>query len=208
MKRLTDTRQKGRRLYQDEWEFRATHKITLVVNHLLSVTGTDHGLWRRLLVLPFTNRVPEGEIDRELPAKLRAEAPGILNRILREGLRGWKEDGLRPPSSVQKATERYQLSTDKVLQFLTDFEAEEPVSGSQTRTAEAHSAFKAWAERNQYRPLGMRRFVGEMRRKGFRTKRDYDDDGRRVNFFLGLSLDLDRCRSSAESCLGDDLPSF
>lgn len=207
VKRLTDTHQKGRLLYENELEIRATYKVTLVVNHLLSVNGTDRGLWRRLLVFPFTNRVSDGRIDPKLPTKLRAEAPGILQRILREGLVGWKERGLTPPGPVREATDRYRLSTDKVLQFLKDFEAEDPVPGTWTRTSEAHAAFTEWAETNQYRPLGIRRFVEEMRRKGFLDQRERTGDGR-VNVFLGLSLGAGGVIPRSEACLGADARSF
>ena len=44
----------ARRMREDFWTFAPTHKIALVTNHKPTVRGTDHAIWRRLRLIPFT----------------------------------------------------------------------------------------------------------------------------------------------------------
>lgn len=57
-------------------------------NHLPRFHGTDAGIWRRIRLVPFTQRIPEEKQDMLLPQKLEAELPGILNWAL-DGLSRW-----------------------------------------------------------------------------------------------------------------------
>ena len=68
----------ARFLRQEHFEFTPSFKLWLSTNHKPNVRGTDNGIWRRIKLLPFTVRIADDKIDRELPEKLKAEAPGIL----------------------------------------------------------------------------------------------------------------------------------
>jgi putative DNA primase/helicase len=50
----------------------------LAANHKPAVRGTDHAIWRRIKLVPFTVTIPEAEQDKTLPDKLAKEYPGIL----------------------------------------------------------------------------------------------------------------------------------
>jgi putative DNA primase/helicase len=69
---------RARKLYKDFFQFDATHKIVLGVNHKPRVTGTDHGIWRRIKLVPWSVVIPEEEKDRHMAEKLKGEMPGIL----------------------------------------------------------------------------------------------------------------------------------
>jgi P4 family phage/plasmid primase-like protien len=43
----------ARRMYQDDFTFKPTHKLALLTNHKPVVRNTDDGIWRRLLLIPF-----------------------------------------------------------------------------------------------------------------------------------------------------------
>jgi putative DNA primase/helicase len=40
----------------DFFQFEPTHKLVLLTNNRLRVKGTDHGVWRRLQLVPFAVR--------------------------------------------------------------------------------------------------------------------------------------------------------
>lgn len=63
---------------QDYFEFAPSHKLWLAANHKLIVRGSDHGIWRRIHLLPFTVTIGEKQRDKKLLEKLKVEAPGIL----------------------------------------------------------------------------------------------------------------------------------
>ena len=45
---------KGRRMREDFWEFPPTHKVIMPTNHKPDVRGSDHAIWRRIMLVPFT----------------------------------------------------------------------------------------------------------------------------------------------------------
>ena len=108
---------RARRCYQDHSEFDASHKLVLHSNHLPKISGTDHGIWRRICVVPFRHCVPENQRDRELPEKLKSELSGVLRWCL-EGCQEWLSIGLQPPVCVINATDEYRAEQDTVSGFI------------------------------------------------------------------------------------------
>lgn len=119
----------ARRCYQDFFEFHPTHKLVLCTNHRPRVAGTDHGIWRRLAVIPFMQQfwdpskgetgLAELQIDPELTRKLHAEREAILAWCVR-GCMAWQRDGMSQPPTVLQATSEYRRDEDVISQWLTD----------------------------------------------------------------------------------------
>ncbi len=49
------------RQMREDWEFAPTHKIWLLSNHKPVIVGTDHGIWRRIKLIPFDVVIPDAE---------------------------------------------------------------------------------------------------------------------------------------------------
>jgi putative DNA primase/helicase len=69
----------ARFLRQEFFEFKPECKIWLASNHKPQIRGTDHAIWRRIRLIPFTVTIPEEEKDFNLLDKLRSEKEGILS---------------------------------------------------------------------------------------------------------------------------------
>lgn len=82
----------ARFLYGEFFDFTPQFKLFLAANHKPVIKGDDYAIWRRVRLVPFEVTVPEGEQDRDLPEKLRAELPGILNWAI-EGCHEWIAQG-------------------------------------------------------------------------------------------------------------------
>ncbi len=39
---------------EDFWQFVPTHHVWLCGNHKPNIAGTDHGIWRRIKLIPLT----------------------------------------------------------------------------------------------------------------------------------------------------------
>ncbi|MBS8229248.1 DNA primase family protein, partial [Vannielia litorea] len=107
-----------RALHGDFFEVHPKFKLTMSGNHKPEIRGTDDGIWRRVLLVPFEVQIPEAERDAKLGDKLFAEGPGILNWLI-EGLCDYLERGLDPPQKVLDATREYREDSDPVGTFLT-----------------------------------------------------------------------------------------
>ena len=131
----------ARFLYKDEFTYRPRYKIVLVANHKPVIYGTDFGIWRRVVLVPWSVTIPEGERDHGLEAKLEKELPGILAWAV-EGYYKWREQGLsKVPEAISHAKSDYQRESDVVARWLED-EAEID-EGAVTAGDAANSAY--WA---------------------------------------------------------------
>ena len=118
---------RARRMREDFWQFAPSHKLVLCTNHKPRVKGTDHAIWRRLVLIPFAQKYwnpDKGETgpdelrqDKTLPLKLTTEAEGILAWMVR-GCLDWQCNGLQIPDSVRAATEEYRAENDTLGRFV------------------------------------------------------------------------------------------
>jgi putative DNA primase/helicase len=108
---------KARRMREDFWQFVPQFKLWLPCNDRPEIRGVGLAIWRRLRVIPFTATIGEDKIDRALPDKLLAEAPGILNWLV-TGCLAWQSDGLGTCTAVEQATAAYRLDMDELGDFL------------------------------------------------------------------------------------------
>ncbi len=155
-----------RELYENFKTFTPKFKLVLATNCKPRVSGTDNGIWRRLLLVPCRANVMNP--DKNLTEKLKAESSGILNWAV-EGCRIWKRDGLVIPSAVAAATEEYRTENDTIGRFLD--EICNPYTGG-LKAREIYQAYQKWATEEGMHPLSNPKFGQKMADKGFPSKRD------------------------------------
>lgn len=132
---------KARRMREDFWHFRPTFTIFLAANHKPGITGTDHAIWRRILMVPFSVTIPADEQDKTLLEKLQAERAGILAWAVR-GCMEWQKVGLAPPPEVLSATQEYREEMDSVGDFIRDRCTALPTL--RTKASVLYNAYLAW----------------------------------------------------------------
>ena len=108
---------RARRMKEDFWSFKPTHKIWLASNHKPSIRAGDYGMWRRIKLIPFDVVFAENQQDKFLREKLRKELPGILAWAV-HGCLEWQSDGLNEPASVRDATKEYGKESNEIEQFI------------------------------------------------------------------------------------------
>lgn len=157
----------ARFLYGREFEFRPEFKLIMATNHKPRIRGTDEGIWRRIRLVPFTRRIPPEKQDLQLPDKLAAELPGILNWAL-TGLAAWlrrseggKRRGLPACSAVTAATAEYKTEQDRLQLFLETCTL--PAPGQSLQAAVFYRIYQKWCEENGERyPISNNKFGREI----------------------------------------------
>lgn len=136
---------RARRMREDFWEFAPSHTLIVGTNHKPAIRGTDHGIWRRIRLIPFTVRIDDRDADKSMPHRLLAERPGILAWCVR-GCLDWQGRGLETPEAVVEATADYRREQDVLGAFL-----EEHTIGSEScrvKAGDLYGRYRAWAEAN------------------------------------------------------------
>lgn len=105
-------------LYAEYFSYYPTYKIWIAMNHLPHIRGTDNGIWRRIILIPFTQSFVDRE-DRTLLETLDSEMDGILQWAL-EGLRQWWDRGLDAPQIVINATANYRTDSDQIGRWMLE----------------------------------------------------------------------------------------
>ncbi len=174
-------RMTARFLHHEYFEFDPTFKLWLAVNHKPRIVGTDHAIWRRIRLIPFTVTIPDAERDPDLGEKLKAELPGILAWAV-QGCEMWQNHGLEAPDAVKKATTEYREDSDPLAAFLDDRCDVEP--DAEVGKAELYRAFREWTEASGERELSKKEFGQRIAERGFLEKRT-----KKERFWTGLQLD-------------------
>jgi putative DNA primase/helicase len=179
----------ARRMREDFWQFAPTHKLILATNHKPEIRGTDHAMWRRMRLVPFGVQIHDDEQDRNLPAKLRAEYPGILAWAVRGCIDWLKAGRLDTPHAVEKATRVYRTSEDVLGDFLDECCRMQPTF--EARAGGLHKAYKAWCAKSGESPTTQRRFGKALSERGF------DRHTNNGTVYVGLELNMDHQESWA-----------
>jgi putative DNA primase/helicase len=154
IKRLTGGEKiTARFMRQDDFEFTPQFKLLVSGNHKPKLYSVDEAIRRRLRLVPFEVTIPKDQQDRQLPLKLRLEWPGILQWLI-EGCLMWQREGLKPPSMVERATEKYFEDEDIFSHWVVEDCERDP--NAKTASWEASNRWQGWAK-------GERAFVGDSR---------------------------------------------
>lgn len=170
----------ARFLYNEFFEYKPQFKLFIAANHKPEIKGVDHGIWRRIHLIPFDVTIPPEEIDRDLPNTLRAELAGILAWAV-QGCLQWQVQGLNVPESIKNATARYRAEMDVVAEFLND--CCRLTADNKTALAALYDVYKKWADDACQDVLGKKTFGNLMRQKGFIQSKSGG-----VRFWNGIEL--------------------
>lgn len=148
--------------YGTEFEFSPKFKLWMATNHHPFIRGTDNGIWRRIILIPFEVQIPKDKVDKNLTAKLKRESPGILNWMV-QGAINWQREGLNLPRSVVDATNQYRKDMDVVDLFVDD--QCEVGEEYQVKSKDLYAAYNEWARQNNEYDMSSKKFGHEMGKK-------------------------------------------
>jgi putative DNA primase/helicase len=161
----------ARHLREEFFEFAPQFKLVLSCNNKPTVRGNDEGTWRRVLLVPFTETIPPEARDKQLVAKLIAEAPGILNWLV-EGAKWYLAEGLAVPEAVRMATGDYRDESDPMGDFLRSWVHIGPAAGgSNLPAARLYLAYEAWCADSMVQPLTQNKFGRKMKDRGYHKQK-------------------------------------
>lgn len=158
----------ARFLYRDFFEYLPAFTPWLRTNHKPIIRGDDHGLWRRLVVIPFNRKFTGDECDPYLEDKLLAERDAILAWMV-QGCLKWQKQGLELSAKIQAECNAYRCENDLLGQFL-----EEKCSlcpGKKTNQQSLYLSWRTWCLDNGTQPGSQVGFTRRLSERGVTVKK-------------------------------------
>jgi len=173
VKRITGTDTiTARPLYGGQVEFRPQFKLWAAFNAKPKVRGQDHGIWRRIDLVGWSQTFvdpweaaahPGSPIkDKGLMDDLRASLPGVLNWLL-QGYRDWGRTALDTPTCVRALTQEYREESNPLGQFIASACR---VGAGWTQASRLYKAYAAWCRQSAIDPLSQTAFGKGLRQMG------------------------------------------
>jgi len=160
---------RGRRLYEDAFEFGATGKHLYAANEVPDVSNDvddeDEAFWRRWLLVEFPNHYPREERDPELRDEWTTD--DALSAVL-----NWAIDGRRrllgqgyftgEYASAFEKRDRWRAWGDSIEEFISEH-VEHDEDADNVSTSYAYARYKAWCRENSKDMVGQRKFTTKLR---------------------------------------------
>lgn len=163
----------ARFLYGRDFEYTPEFKVWMATNYKPVISGTDEGIWRRIVVIPFNYKIPPEQVDKRLVYKLKEELPGVLNWCLK-GYQMWRERGLDDePLEITMNRADYRTEMDIIQRYIQE---NCMVGGNhfECKFSDLWEDFQSWVRyANEFEGFSMKRFSMELE-KHFTKKRKSD----------------------------------
>ena len=131
--------------------------------------GTDHGIWRRIRVVPFEYTVSKDKLNKNLLKELKKDSKAVLAWLV-EGAIKYYNTGLATSKAVDNASKRYRKSQDTIGAFI---EACLKYSeGAEIRARALYNAYREYCYENLLEPMTETRFGRDFSARGFERSKD------------------------------------
>jgi len=160
----------ARFLYANTETFEVTYKLWIASNSKIDINGMDHGIWRRVRLIPFNHTFAEEDKDKKFLDKLKVEASGIFNWLV-EGYRDYvRLGGLCEPEAVLSAVSSYKEEMDPLKEFLELCVAKS--DDGQIRAAVLYHVYCKFAKENGNKPMSQKAFGRHLFVKEYKKERN------------------------------------
>lgn len=180
VKKLTGNEKiSARFLHKEYFEFYPQFKIWWAFNHQPYIRDNTNSIWRRIMLIPFEERIPDSEQDKELAIKLKQEAPGIFNWMV-HGLLEYNLIGLNAPEKIRISTKEYRDDQDILFDFIkeacvvSENQSLDLKSDIRVSASKLYNAYVEWAGFNRMKredTLSATKFGKILLERGFQRDR-------------------------------------
>jgi P4 family phage/plasmid primase-like protien len=142
------------------WSETINAKYIMACNRRPRFADPTKGVWRRLKLLKFESHIEERQADRNLPQKLLAELPGIVNWAILGLVRLVRQNGFTQSDVLSTDLAEYQTDSDSVAQFIVEFLRPAPVDSKDAwfDLRPFHTAYKEYCGQMAVPPVGESEF--------------------------------------------------
>ena len=172
-----------KKLYVQDYSFQNKCKLIMACNELPKSSDKSHGLYRRMLLVPFDARFEGEEKDKFMTERLLKELPGIFNFAM-TGYKRLIENKyiFTEGDTLRDALEDYKLENDNVLQWTKDNVIITSDDEDYLFKDEMYKSYKSQCEEDGIKPFAKQNFF-----KSFKDKYPGIQESKRQGMGLGTS---------------------
>ena len=170
----------ARFLYKEHFTFLPRFTPWVRTNHRPIIKGTDNGIWRRMVIIPFRRTFSPEEQDNGLEVKLLNEAEGILAWMI-EGAKSYFASGLKYSGGMKAEVAQYRSDSDLLGTFLDDKTIAEPAA--EVTQSALYIEYKMWCERDTLRPVSKRVLNEQLAERGIGQRKSGS-----ARYYTGIRL--------------------
>lgn len=171
-----------RTLFKGYFEFQNFATPHMSGNGFPTIDGTDHGIWRRLLIVHWDQTVPEErqrDFEEVVSEFVDQEGPGVLNWLI-EGALDFYGNGLYVAPAVRASTNEYREEMDPIGEFLSACVRQ--AEGQRVQANDMFQAYVSWSMANAKRARTQTKFGKELGKRFTRS----EIEGR--NWYMDVEL--------------------
>lgn len=175
-----------RGLYEKTRTIYPTWKAVTLANYKPLVEGSDDGIWRRIVLVPWSVKIAREEQVQNYHLQLLEERAGILNWCL-VGCFEWDEKGLEVPAAAKLSTDAYRADSDMLHDFVVECFEGVGIKDAWDYSDDVFLTYKAWESRRgteRQHMLTRPDFCERLAQKGF-EKRQKKVKGKNRNVWFG-----------------------
>lgn len=139
-----------------------TAKIMIATNALPRFNDKTHGIWRRILLVPFDKVIPPEAQIKDLAEQIKRELPGILNWAI-EGLQSLNSaGGFTIPENSNQLIEDYRREADPARAFLCENYRQS--TNDESTCSGLYDEYKQYCLDNGFKPMSNTTFGQQVKR--------------------------------------------
>jgi putative DNA primase/helicase len=169
----------ARLMHRDFFDFMPVFKLLLITNAKPVISGVDHGIWRRVHLMPWNATATQPDV--RLKERLREELAGILRWAV-EGCLRWREEGLGETTAMRAAKGAYRESMDQIGTWL--YERCELGPTLRVGSSLLYQSYRSWALDRGEKPYSQKSLTQLLVDRGFKQVKN------NTMFFLGVDVRL------------------
>jgi putative DNA primase/helicase len=154
--------------YKEPYSIKNNAKLVFSCNELPKALDTTYGFYRRLIILPFDQRITKKDPDYDpyIERKLAGELPGIFNLAIEGYKRLLRQGGFSESKQIEATLAEYENETDSVKGWVKDNVKVHPINGSDTPRSslkDMYLRYKTEVEYSGEMPITRKKFTKKLR---------------------------------------------
>lgn len=146
----------ARHLHRDHFEFPFKGRLVMECNARPGIGGSDDGIWRRVIIMPWRVQLKRQDQDTDLQKKITAEGSGVLAWLVQGALAYLNDARLIAPKSIEEARHDYKRGSNAFREWLDTCTA--PTERHVELMAKLYKSYLDSMEAQGLEPMNLKRF--------------------------------------------------